>query len=204
MLIAPYVPGLSECLKSMSGCFGVRHWQSYGGKLSDLVSNFKDHIHSSKSLCSVYSVACGCGVHYVGESRRNLKIRIQEHRQHSSKSAISLHVWESEKEESTEQKHEVRGESMTIITQEKNARRRHFIESICMLDFFLVAEFAFGDGLMLTGPEPIFSLIICQTALLVLLLMRLACNQLLLKLSTILTGHCILFKVFAFRTGSVL
>ncbi len=32
-LFCPYVPGISERLRMLSARFGIRHWQSYGGKL---------------------------------------------------------------------------------------------------------------------------------------------------------------------------
>ncbi len=97
---------------------------SYGGKLQERVSKFKDHLHSSKCRHSVYSVACRCGCRYIGESGRNLKIRIHEHSLSSSRSAISLHV------NSAGMGHEILGESTMLISQEKNLRKWKFMESI--------------------------------------------------------------------------
>ncbi len=88
----PYVPGLSERLRSLSSKHGVRSWYSYGGKIQEYVSHSKDHLHSSKSQNSVYKVSCECGTHYIGETACNLKIRVHEHELKSSKSTISLHI----------------------------------------------------------------------------------------------------------------
>ncbi len=125
-LFGPYMAGVSEQLQMIAARFGVRTWMSYGGKLQERVSKFKDNLHSSKCHHSVYSVACSCGCHYIGESSHNLKIRIHEHSLHSSKSAISLHV------KSAGADHEIVGESTMVISQEKNLRKRKFMESVCI------------------------------------------------------------------------
>ncbi len=93
-LISPYVPGLSERLRFLSAKCGVRTWLSYGGKTCDSLTHFKEQYHRSKAQHAVYMVSCECGCHYIGESMRNLKIRIHEHELKSSKSTISLHILE--------------------------------------------------------------------------------------------------------------
>ncbi len=130
-LFCPYIPGVSERLKSLSARCGIRHWQSYGGKISDLVCNFKDKFHCSKSMFSVYTISCFCGTCYLRESGRNLKIRLHEHSLKSSKSSISLHM-KDENEKEKDNKHKINPESATLITQERNIRKRKFIESACI------------------------------------------------------------------------
>ncbi len=85
-VISPYVPGTSERLHSLAAKYGIRNWMSYGGKLSDRLCCFKDQFHQSKCQNAVYSVSCLCGMRYVGETARNLKIWIHEHTLKSSKS----------------------------------------------------------------------------------------------------------------------
>ncbi len=132
-LFGPYVPGLSERLRSLSSAHGVRSWYSYGGKIRDFVSHSKDFLHDSKSQHAVYKVSCECGTHYIGESVRNLKIRVHEHELKSSKSMISLHI-SSENEELRKkhlpQHHKIDPVVTSLITQEKNGRKRKFIESL--------------------------------------------------------------------------
>ncbi len=130
-LFCPYIPGVSERLKNLAARYGVRHWQSYGGKISDLVCTFKDKYHSSKSMFSVYSISCFCGTRYLGESGRNLKIRLHEHSLKSSKSSISLHMKE-ENEKEKANRHKINPQSAILITQERNTRKRKFIESVCI------------------------------------------------------------------------
>ncbi len=48
-LIMPYVPNLSERLRSLASRYGVRSWFTYGGKIGDSVCQFKDKLHFSKS-----------------------------------------------------------------------------------------------------------------------------------------------------------
>ncbi len=98
-LFVPYVRGLSERLRSVCAKYSVRSWFSYQGMLQETVSQFKDPFHCSKSQNAIYSVSCDCGMHYVGESARNLKIRIHEHAQKSSKSTISLYILESNEQQ---------------------------------------------------------------------------------------------------------
>ncbi len=134
-VIAPYVPGFSKRLHSLSAKFGVWSWYSYGGKTRDSVCNFKDSFHYSKAQNSVYSVSCNCGTHYVGESKRNLKIWIHEHCLKSSKSTISLHVHSENEQlaiENLPEMHRINELSANVISQEKNYRKRRFMESVCI------------------------------------------------------------------------
>ncbi len=69
----------------------------------------------------------------MGETARNLKVRIYEHHQKSSKSTLSLHVHAANellRLQHLPEDHEVDGLSTTVICQEKNLRKRKFIESV--------------------------------------------------------------------------
>ncbi len=132
-VFAPYIPSFSERLRSLASRCGIRSWFSFGGKTSDTVSQFKDVLHVSKSRNSIYSVSCSCGTHYVGETARNLKVRIYEHRLKSSKSTLSLHVHAANellRLQNLPEDHEVEGMSTSVICQERNMRKRKFIESV--------------------------------------------------------------------------
>ncbi len=130
-LCCPYMPGLSERLHFSAARFGIRTWFTYGGNLSENFSGvYKDKYHISKAHYSVYSLACQCGTRYIGESGRNLKIHVNEHKQRSSKSALSLHIHEDREEQDGD--HQIQEDSATVITQERNLRKRRFIESACI------------------------------------------------------------------------
>ncbi len=136
-LFAPYSPGISERLRILSAQNGIQNWYSYGGKLQDKLSNFKDKLHESKSQHTVYSLACKCGARYVGESTCNLKIHIHEHTLRSSKSALILHVRElMDSDDATDTEdadHSVLKKSTLVLGQEKNMRKQKFMESICIM-----------------------------------------------------------------------
>ncbi len=122
-LICPYIPHVSEWLRSLAVRFGVRSWMSYGGNMAQSFSNFKDKYHNSKSQFSIYAIDCSCGTKYVGESGRNLKVRIGEHKLQSSNSAISLHT------RTAGDNHVITENMTTVIAQERNPRKRKFMES---------------------------------------------------------------------------
>ncbi len=122
-LICPYIPGVSERLRSLAARFGVRNWLSYSGKLSENFGTYKEQFHSSKSRFAVYALDCSCGAKYVGESGRNLKIRVREHKRPTSKSALSVHIREARDD------HTIEENSTTVLTQEKNLCKRRFMES---------------------------------------------------------------------------
>ncbi len=122
-LCTPYVPGISEWLRTLAAHFGVRSWFTYGGKLAKNFSGYKDKMPASKTRFSVYSLECECGTKYVGESGCNLKVRVEEHKKRSSNSAFRLHMWEAEGD------HQFLENATTIIAQERNLRKSRFIES---------------------------------------------------------------------------
>ncbi len=99
--------------------------------MKERFATYKEQYHHSKAQNTVYSVTCLCGTRYVSESGRNLKVRIHEHKKNSSKSTISLHV-NSFKGKPEEKDHEVEKESTMILAMERNARKRHFMESACI------------------------------------------------------------------------
>ncbi len=122
-LFSPYVPGLSEIMRSLASRYGVRSWFSFSGKLSEKLCNFKDYLHQSKSQFAVYSVSCNCGVCYVGETAQNLKVRVHdEHQLRSSGSAIMLHVNEKNESENTDA-HGIEPRETLVLMQEKNRHK---------------------------------------------------------------------------------
>ncbi len=134
-LFTPYCPGLSERLRNLSAKSGVRNWYAYSGKTKEKVSNFKDKLHQSKNQNTIYTIACKCGVRYIGESIRNLKIRVHEHKLKSSKSALSLHVREFEDPniDAEDADHSVVKKSTLVLGEEKNTCKRKFVESVCIV-----------------------------------------------------------------------
>ena len=69
-------------------------------RIGSLFSNYKDKSTINEKDCGVYSVECGaCSSVYIGETKRNYKIRLKEHAAHVrraefDKSAVAQHAWE--------------------------------------------------------------------------------------------------------------
>ncbi len=126
VLLSPYISGFSERLRSQAFRYQITPWFSYGGRLGDGFTHFKDKVHVSKSRYAVYNTGCSCGMRYIGETERNLKVRLKEHKSANSNSALSehlrigyAHVFEPEKTE--------------IVSYEKHIWRRKIVESLAIL-----------------------------------------------------------------------
>ncbi|MCP3686145.1 MAG: hypothetical protein GY861_26150, partial [bacterium] len=94
VMLIPYIPGVSDMLRTIANRYEIPSWFSYSGKLGDGFSgNYKDMQHVSKLRNTVYEAMCGCGNRYIGESYRNHKVRIAEHKNiRHSQSSLSEHL----------------------------------------------------------------------------------------------------------------
>ncbi len=130
-MIVPFLPGVGDQLRQIANKHDVRIWYTYPGRTADLFNAYRGKLHQSKSRFSVYKVDCSCGTSYVGESSRNLKVRISEHLKKSSNSAISKHLQRGKEEYSTTGKeHQLILKDTQIIASEKNTLKRKIIESL--------------------------------------------------------------------------
>ncbi len=69
ILLIPYVPGISDKLRTVARRYELPVWYSYPGKLGDGFSSvYKDSTHPSKIRHAVYEAICSCGQRYVGKS----------------------------------------------------------------------------------------------------------------------------------------
>ncbi len=125
-MVIPYLPGIGDKLKKIASDFDVRVWYTYPGKTMDRFNLHRGQAHSSKSRYSVYNAQCICGLEYVGESARNLKVRLSEHIHKSSKSALSLHFRTDSKQHSEAMHNTV------VLARERNNQKRKIIESLCI------------------------------------------------------------------------
>ncbi len=123
-MIVPFVPGTSDKLRKVAGQFGLGTWFSYPGRLFDLFTSHRGRIHLSKARDSVYCLSCSCGTQYVGESNRNLKVRIGEHLRNSSRSALTDHLLSND--------HQPLLKQTQILARESNNFKRKIIESLCI------------------------------------------------------------------------
>ncbi len=91
-MIVPFLPGVGDQLRQIANKHDVHICYTYPGRTADMFNAYRGKLHQSKSRFSVYQTHCSCGTSYMGETSQNLKVRISEHLQKSSKSAISKHL----------------------------------------------------------------------------------------------------------------
>ncbi len=78
-----------------------------------------------KARFFVYCALCACGVQYVGETERNLKLRLSEHLRNSSTSSFSGHILQ-------DNVHRVVLNSTQILAREKHPQKHKIIETLCI------------------------------------------------------------------------
>ncbi len=92
MLLTPFVPRVSEELRKIATKYGVTCWHTFPGRPIDCFTAHRGRQHASKRKNCVYCTVCSCGKKYIGETNRNLKVRMKEHLQQSSNTAFSAHL----------------------------------------------------------------------------------------------------------------
>ncbi len=81
--------------------------------------------HPSKTRHCVYCSKCECGAQYVGETSRNLKVRLKEHMQLNklnSLSALTQHLKDTG--------HEAQMKDTVVLACEQNSLKRKVLESL--------------------------------------------------------------------------
>ncbi len=124
ILIIPYVPGISDQLKRISSQFGVTTWFTYPGGSMDRFTQYRGRLPKSKTRHAVYQCLCNCGAAYIGESARNLKVRVAEHLHSSSRSGFSDHLQNNQ--------HRPAMKDTVVLAREKNGQKRKLIETIAI------------------------------------------------------------------------
>ncbi len=124
ILVIPYTPGIGHKLQKIARNYNFDTWLTFPGNKSDLFMRHHGKHHRSKLQNSVYCVQCTCGLQYVGELARNLKVRLNEHFHDTSCSSLSNHM--------KDQNHKPTMHDTTIIAHEKNCLKRKVLESLCI------------------------------------------------------------------------
>ena len=75
---------------------GVKTYYSRSKKLRGILSHPKDPQPKDHAPC-IYSIPCGCGDQYIGQTKRPLQVRIKEHKRstvngQTEKSALAEHA----------------------------------------------------------------------------------------------------------------
>ena len=77
----PYVRGISESLRRILAPLGIRLCSKPHQTVGQLLSGAKDRILDLDKPNVVYRVPCaGCAASYVGQTRRRLAQRLEEHK----------------------------------------------------------------------------------------------------------------------------
>ena len=123
----PYVSSVSEKFLSFSRKFDCKVAFTIPFKLNKFITTGKDHIDSLSCNDVVYKINCkDCDSSYVGQTKRQLKTRISEHRadirKPSSPSVISIHRIENN--------HEFDWENVDILDKEPSYVKRTISEML--------------------------------------------------------------------------
>ncbi len=129
-LIVPYMNGVSDRLRMIAKKYDVRTWYTFPGKTMDAFTVHRGRLHESKARNTVYCAQCICGVEYIGESNRNLKVRLGEHKNRSSASAFSCHLCSKSKQGEEQETHAMSLHNTTVLAMERNSFKCKILESL--------------------------------------------------------------------------
>ncbi len=125
VLVLPYMPGIGHKLQKIAKQYQFETWFTFPHKLNHLFTQHRGTLlHPSKIQHAVYCVQCTCGVQYVGETERNLKVRLNEHFNNTSCSSLSCRLQQTG--------HKPTMHDTIILVKERNCLKRKVLESFCI------------------------------------------------------------------------
>ena len=127
----PYIEGVSEQIKRTCKKFNLRCVFYSRPTLRQSLTHVKPKEKKNSKKNSIYQIPCSCGKVYVGETKRPLEVRINEHRwatkmREIDRSKIANHAW-------GEGLHRPDWENTKILDQEENATQRKIKETAYMM-----------------------------------------------------------------------
>jgi predicted GIY-YIG superfamily endonuclease len=128
--VLPYVSGTTDAISRILKRHSVITVFVPLKKLHNLIRPVKDVIPQEK--CGVYKVPCTCGSCYIGQTQKQLKNRLKEHRYHElrgniSKSAVAAHA---HTDSALGEKHTILYDEAIIIDTEKKGWPRFISEGL--------------------------------------------------------------------------
>ncbi|MDA8031702.1 MAG: reverse transcriptase domain-containing protein, partial [Alphaproteobacteria bacterium] len=97
MLVLPYVKGLSERIRLVCRSLNIKTAFRSSRTLRSFLTHVKAPTPQEEQKCVVYRVPCECGSVYIGETGRQMRTHIEEHKKAVLKAdpnnAIATHVW---------------------------------------------------------------------------------------------------------------
>ena len=125
-LCLPYVQGLSERIERACKKLDVRAVFKSSKTLRGHLCRVKGKQPLDRTKGVIYNIPCTCGREYIGETGRNLRVRIGEHKyaiqRGNMSNAIAVHVHETE--------HPIDWDSARVIEREKHFACRKIKESL--------------------------------------------------------------------------
>ncbi|XP_071581446.1 uncharacterized protein [Temnothorax nylanderi] len=125
-LAIPFVKGLSEDIRFTLNKVGLDTVYTIPKKLDLIIKKGKDKLNKDRETDLVYRINCGnCDASYIGQTKRYLKTRINEHRNdikkdEGSRSVVSKHR--------AFHQHDFKWLEVDILHKENNVRKREIAE----------------------------------------------------------------------------
>ena len=123
----PYIgPASHKIERILRNEAGIKVYHSSENKLFRALCTHKDNVNESQKP-GVYRIPCECGLVYIGETGRNLSIRLKEHKTNcekteQDKSAVAKHTWTYD--------HRIKWDEATILAIDSHKFSRKMRESI--------------------------------------------------------------------------
>ena len=124
----PYIKGLSEAVRSKLTKYGIQVAFKPNKTLRNILVHPKDPIPKDSQTGAIYKISCNeCSSSYVGETGRQLSVRVSEHRKaltsgNLDKSAVALH--------SAENLHSINWSEVKILDKIQDFKCRKIREAI--------------------------------------------------------------------------
>lgn len=121
----PYVPKLSEKIRRIARKYKIKTSFKSDNTLRQHLTKVKPRNEEQASKNCIYSIKCECEGEYIGETKRPLKVRINEHKRNTKNgettySKLAKHAWENE--------HKFKWEEAKILHHETHYYKRKFVE----------------------------------------------------------------------------
>lgn len=122
----PYMGPVSHTLERILSESAIKVYYTTPNKLHQQLYTHKDKTERNL-LPGIYRIPCECGLVYIGETGRNLSVRLKEHlaccsKGQTEKSSVAKHTWTTD--------HRILWKETSLICQESNYFARRVRESV--------------------------------------------------------------------------
>ncbi|KYN09482.1 hypothetical protein ALC57_18401, partial [Trachymyrmex cornetzi] len=129
--VLPYVPKILDEFKRISKTFNTKLAFTSLNKLNSLIKGHKDILPREKRKNVIYKISCKyCDASYVGQTKRKLKTRLDEHRNHINRNSNNQSVIT---EHRIEFNHDFDLENVAILDEERSLNKRLISECLHIL-----------------------------------------------------------------------